>query len=205
MNINRRALVSRLAVLLSGLGASRFVRGSALTPATTEGPFYPTAPMRFTDVDNDLVKIEGRVKQSGGEVIRLTGTVKNTNGQPMPGVRVEIWQCDVNGRYLHTGDRQQVAYDQGFQGFGHDVTDADGRYSFRTIKPVSYPGRTPHIHVKVLSANEDLLTTQFYLKNHPGNNRDGIYRSMAADQADSVLMDVVQQSGVAVANVDMVV
>ena len=174
MKITRRTLLAKISIFLGGLLASKQGTSASLTPKAAEGPFYPSPSMRFPDVDNDLVKVAGLVQESGGEVLSLNGTVIDKNGLPQEGVRVEIWQCDVNGKYLHTSDRQRVTYDKGFQGFGHDITDVEGRYRFRTIKPVQYPGRTPHIHVKLLSDNKELLTTQFYLKGHSGNDRDGL-------------------------------
>ncbi|HEX3135805.1 MAG TPA: intradiol ring-cleavage dioxygenase, partial [Planctomycetota bacterium] len=54
----------------------------------------------------------------------------------------------------------------------------DGAYRFRTIRPVAYPGRTPHIHVKIRQGETELLTTQCYVNGDPGNERDGILRSI---------------------------
>jgi protocatechuate 3,4-dioxygenase beta subunit len=167
----RRGLLLGIAALpVAGFAAT------LRTPSATEGPFYPLPGMRFDDVDNDLVTLAGKVRQAGGEVVRLSGRVLDTGGSPLAGARVEIWQCDVGGRYLHSGDRGGVARDGGFQGFGHDITGSGGEYSFRTIKPVPYAGRTPHIHVKVLVGNRERLTTQFYLPDHPGNARDWLYQ-----------------------------
>jgi protocatechuate 3,4-dioxygenase, beta subunit len=166
----RRGLLLGLAALpVAGFAAS------GLTPSATEGPFYPLPDMRFDDIDNDLVTVADKVRQAGGEVVRLAGRVLDSSGSPLAGARVEIWQCDVGGRYLHRADRGGAARDAGFQGFGHDITGGDGAYSFRTIKPVPYAGRTPHIHVKVLVADRERLTTQFYLPDHPGNARDWLY------------------------------
>ncbi len=165
VNRNRRKwLFGLIALPVSGLAAS-----AILTPSGSEGPFYPTVGMRFDDIDNDLVKIAGEVEQAGGEIVRLVGRVLDRGANPIAGARVEIWQCDVNGRYLHRGDSAGGTRDQAFQGFGHDLTDADGRYAFRTIKPVPYSGRTPHIHVKVLVDKRERLTTQFYLPDYPGS------------------------------------
>ena len=75
-----------------------------------------------------------------------------------------------------------------FQGFGHDITDADGSFRFRTIKPTPYPGRTPHIHVKVLDGDRELLTTQFYIDGHSQNRGDSLYRRMSGQQAQMVSM-----------------
>lgn len=140
------------------------------------------------DVDNDLIKVSGSVKKAGGEIILLKGKVMSKSGKPLVGHRIEIWQCDVNGKYLHANDTRSVNYDNGFQGFGHDVTDVNGNYSFKTIKPTIYPGRAPHIHVKVLAGKRELLTTQFYIAGNSKNNDDGIYRRMSTEQADGVSM-----------------
>jgi protocatechuate 3,4-dioxygenase beta subunit len=157
------------------------------TPSASEGPFYPTPRMRFADADNDLVKIKGEVESAGGEVIVLKGRVLDEAGNPAPQARVEIWQCDVNGRYLHSGDDGAVARDPAFQGFGHVVTGPDGGYAFRTIRPVPYPGRTPHIHVKVFHGGRE-LTSQFYIAGHELNARDGLFRRMSPQEQEAVSM-----------------
>ena len=143
--------------------------------------------MRHADIDNDLVKITGAVRQAGGQVVRLSGRVLDTEGQPIAGARVEIWQCDTNGNYMHPRDSRSAGHDPAFQGFGHDITDADGQYTFRTIKPVVYPGRTPHIHVKVFAQDRE-LTTQFYTEGEPENARDGLFRRLTKSQQQAVLM-----------------
>ncbi len=198
----------RLAKGLFALPLASLVAGPALarrTPAATEGPFYPTPSMRFADADNNLVKITGRVRQAGGEVVVLKGVVRDTGGEPIAGARVEIWQCDVNGRYLHTGDRSwRRRRDPGFQGFGHVVTGSDGAYAFRTIKPVSYPGRTPHIHVKVFAGGRE-FTTQFYIDGHPQNTRDLLFQRMSSEEQQAVAMRFVDGVDGVAATVDIVV
>ncbi len=202
---NRRRVLSGITAILGSVIPFRSFAKVARTVESTEGPFYPTESMRFDDIDNDLVRIDGIVRQAGGEIFYLKGTVTDANGAPMPGIRVEIWQCDVGGRYLHTSDPRQVEYDTGFQGFGHDITGDDGAYSFRTIKPVSYPGRAPHIHVKCLAKDKTLLTTQFYLKDDPQNSRDFIYKRLSDLQANSVSMALVDGADGAEATVDIVI
>lgn len=203
---NRRRWLVRMGSLLST--ALLFRQSHAAfkkTPESTEGPFYPKPSMRFDDIDNDLVKIEGLVTEAGGEIVTLKGAVTDKDGNLLSGVRVEIWQCDVNGKYLHTGDNQNVAYDNAFQGFGHDITNEKGEYSFRTIKPAKYPGRTQHIHVKVLTENKELLTTQFYLDNEPNNEKDRIFRRLSPEEAASVAMVFVQNGERSEAVVNIVV
>ncbi|MFK7752368.1 MAG: hypothetical protein AB8B51_07440, partial [Sedimentitalea sp.] len=133
MTIKRQ---TRRGILASGLGALGAAAAHPLyaatpTPRATEGPFYPTPSMRRTDVDNDLVKIVGAVREAGGDVITLKGRVLEKDGTPLAGHRIEIWQCDMNGKYLHSGDRQNIEFDAAFQGFGHDITGSDGSYVFR--------------------------------------------------------------------------
>lgn len=181
----RRALTLLAALPLASLVPLR--PAAARTPSATEGPFYPTPRMRFADADNDLVRIQGLVEQAGGEVIVLKGRVLDGDETPIAGARVEIWQCDANGRYLHTGDRRRTPRDAGFQGFGHVVTGPDGAYAFRTIKPVPYPGRAPHIHVKVAHAGRE-LTTQFYIDGHLQNARDPLFNALSPIEHEDVSM-----------------
>ena len=102
----------------------------------------------------------------------------------MAGAQVEIWQCDHQGRYHHPGDGGRA--DPHFQGFGRVRVGADGRYRFRTIRPVAYGGRTPHIHVKVKLGARELLTTQLYVEGDPHNERDFIWRRLD-DQARAMV------------------
>ena len=84
-------------------------------------------------------------------------------------------------------DGKKDKQDRNFQGFGRFVTGSTGEYYFRTIKPVPYPGRTPHIHFKVKKGRDHLLTTQMYVKGHEGNPKDGIWRGVKDEkQRDSI-------------------
>jgi protocatechuate 3,4-dioxygenase beta subunit len=184
----RRTVLARTFSLAGAAMMPAALQAATLTAPATEGPFYPTPSMRRVDVDNDLVKIVGAVREAGGEVILLKGRILREDGTPLTGLRIEIWQCDMKGKYLHTGDRQSIEFDEGFQGFGHDITGEDDTYSFRTILPVTYPGRTSHIHVKVFDESRELLTSQFYLADHPANARDRIFRRLSDAQARAVSM-----------------
>ncbi|MCG6889934.1 MAG: protocatechuate 3,4-dioxygenase [Gammaproteobacteria bacterium] len=195
----RRVLCGIAALPVAGLAATE------PTPSASEGPFYPPAGMRLDDIDSDLVKVADQVEQAGGEIVTLAGRVLDSRAEPIAGARIEIWQCDVNGRYLHHGDQGGAARDGGFQGYGHDISKADGAFAFRTIKPVPYAGRTPHIHVKVLIENRERLTTQFYLPDHPGNARDWLYRRIAAHRRERVTMRFETTAGWPQAKLDIVV
>jgi protocatechuate 3,4-dioxygenase beta subunit len=148
------------------------------TPDQTEGPFYPNKlPL---DTDNDLITINDNITPGVGEITHLTGKVLDAKGNPLKNAVVEIWQCDANGVYLHPADSggKEDKQDKNFQGFGRFVTGKTGEYYFRTIKPVPYPGRTPHIHFAINQEGKRLLTTQMYVAGHPGNEKDGIYSSI---------------------------
>lgn len=150
-----------------------------LTPSQMEGPFYPVALP--TDTDADLLR-NGPRDYRPSQVAWVEGVVKDPDGAPVSGAVVEIWQCDDNGRYHHPGDGNRA--DPAFQGFGRFTVGSDGRYRFKTLKPVPYTGRTPHIHFKVKLGPHDLLTTQLYVAGHPGNSQDGLWRRLSpADRA----------------------
>jgi len=149
------------------------------TPRMTEGPFYPDKlPL---DLDNDLIRINDSITPAVGEIAHLTGRVLSASGEPIRNATVEIWQCDANAVYLHTRDSGPKAsqQDKHFQGFGRFETAASGEYRFRTIKPVPYPGRpAPHIHIKVKQGDRELLTSQFMIRGHEGNARDGVFSGL---------------------------
>lgn len=151
------------------------------TPQQTPGPFYPDRlPL---DSDNDLVRVAGRTGEAAGEILGLEGQVLAVDGRPVRGARIEIWQVDGHGRYLAERERGP---DPDFQGYGATASDGEGRYRFRTLKPVPYTGRTPHIHVRVHHPDGRVLTTQMYLSGEPGNARDFLYRRLGAEEQAAV-------------------
>ena len=150
------------------------------TPAQTEGPFYPVALP--ADSDADLLA-NGKLRYAQGQPAWVEGTVSDVEGRAVRGAQVEIWQCDHDGHYHHPGDGGRA--DPAFQGFGRVAVDGEGRYRFRTMRPVAYGPRAPHIHFKVRLGSRELLTTQLYVADDPGNARDGLWRSLrdAQDRA----------------------
>jgi protocatechuate 3,4-dioxygenase beta subunit len=186
---NRRGFLKRMAwgtALFAVPGA--FAEHLTLPPAQTEGPFYPDKlPL---DTDNDLLIINDTITPAVGEVTWLDGRILDSRGDPIRNATVEIWQCDGTGVYLHTRDSAQKKPDKNFQGFGRFVTGSDGRYLFRTIKPVPYPGRTPHIHFAVKMKGREKFVTQCYIKGEPRNEKDGIWRSVEdPKQREAITVD----------------
>src|SRR5437870_673102 len=186
---NRRGFLRSVALstaffCVPGAFAEQLVR----TPRQTEGPFYPDhLPL---DTDNDLLVVNDSITPAVGKITHLSGKILDARGDPVRNALVEIWQVDNNGAYLHSGSSNHENRDQNFQGFGRFLTASSGEYYFRTIKPVAYPGRTPHIHFMVKFKGRDKFTTQCYIKGEPGNRRDGILNSIRDPKARaSVIVD----------------
>jgi protocatechuate 3,4-dioxygenase beta subunit len=173
----RRHFVRGLAFGAAALAApGAFAEALTLTPPQTEGPFYPDhLPL---DTDNDLLIINDAITPAVGEITHLGGRILDAAGRPLRNAVVEIWQVDARGVYLHSQSAGRAERDANFQGYGRFLTGSSGEYYFRTVKPIRYPGRTPHIHFAINQGDRRLLTTQMFVKGEPANDRDGIYRSI---------------------------
>jgi protocatechuate 3,4-dioxygenase beta subunit len=191
----RRHFLSRITVgAVGAIGTAAFFTPGVFadlltqTPRQTEGPFYPNKmPL---DTDNDLLIINDSITPAVGAVTHLSGRILDRRGDPIRNAIVEIWQVDNNGVYLHTGSANRDKRDANFQGFGRFLTGSTGEYYFRTVKPVPYPGRTPHIHFAVKLKGQDKFTTQCYVKGEPGNEGDSILKGIRDPKArDSVIID----------------
>jgi protocatechuate 3,4-dioxygenase beta subunit len=166
---SRRSLIGG-ALAVSGLGfagAPALAQDIAPTPECRDGdeptqrqmdgPFYkPSSPER-----DELLERDAKAR-----VVELSGFVLSRACKPVSRVLIDLWHADEKGDYDNGGFRYR----------GHVFTDESGRYHFRTIVPALYPGRTRHYHVKVLATGRQLLTTQLYFPDEPGNRRDGLFR-----------------------------
>jgi protocatechuate 3,4-dioxygenase beta subunit len=177
------------------LGAvAPLARAAALvaTPPQAKGPFYPLElPL---DQDNDLVRVAGQTGRAAGTIIDVYGQLLDEAGRPLEGVQVEIWQVNGYGRYHHRYDDQDQPWDPNFQGFGRTVTDAQGGYRFRTVRPVAYPGRAPHIHFALSDSRFATFYTQMYLAGAPENARDFLLSSVRDRKARESLIVTMQPS-----------
>jgi len=173
MLVYRRTLFTLCgALIIPGISYGNLIR----TPWQGEGPFYPDRMSE--DTDNDLVKNGDTSVEAGGKILILNGMLVNLDSKPIIGVSIEIWQTDKNGVYLHSGSFARKIIDKKFQGFGRTKTDRNGRFFFRTIVPAEYPGRTPHIHMKLWREGKNILTTQLYIHEHPHNKKDFLFQRM---------------------------
>ncbi len=161
--------------------------------AMSDGPFYPPRAWRerWPDWDADLTRVEreGVPRSARGEHLGLEATVADTRGRLIDGAEVEIWQCDALAAYHHPRvSAEPDRIDAGFAGFGAGRSTADGRLRFRTIRPVAYPGRTPHIHVKLRHASFGEFTSQLFIEGDPGNARDFLWRQVSAEDQPALAM-----------------
>jgi protocatechuate 3,4-dioxygenase beta subunit len=173
MVATRRKFLTGVALGAATLGA-RGAFAEALTAVTGDGPYYPDRlPL---DTDNDLLVVNDALTRAVGDITHFTGRLFAENGSPVRNAVIEIWQSDMNGSYIHTQGRNEGKLDSGFQGYGRFLTDAEGRYYFRTIKPTPYTlqgqFRAPHIHVAVSRAGRRIMATQALVKGHEANARD---------------------------------
>ncbi len=136
-------------------GAITCTAPAALTPSSTEGPYYSPNPPEDSNLADDLP----------GTRLLLTGYVLDTDCQPIPGARVDFWQADSQGVYDNAGYTLR----------GYQITAADGSYRLETVIPGQYPGRTEHIHVKVQAPGGPELTSQLYFPESTGNSGDRIF------------------------------
>ena len=162
MNLRRRILAT-----LSALPAASVFPGVLwaqpatlkATPQDALGPYYP--PKWSGEIDADLIAF-GSSAYANGIPLTISGVVRDTDGKALANARVDIWQTDATGKYRHPGDDGEGPAQRGFQGFGRALTDGDGRYRFRTIKPVLYGSRPPHVHFRVVASGRKELVTQMY-------------------------------------------
>ena len=198
MNNERRGFLKLLTGVAGGLIAAPALAAELCEPTApqTKGPFYPGEENIVPD--NDLTRIRGRRSSALGEVIVVRGRVTDLSCRPVAGVNVEIWQACASGRYNHAEDPNQAPLDPNFKYWGETFTDANGEYSFRTIKPGAYPAdedwdRPPHIHFRVAKRGYVELITQMYFKGEPLNQDDLILQRVPARLRDHVLVDFVPQ------------
>ena len=183
-------------VVSSSMGLAQSICG--LTPKQPEGPFYPVNDQ--LDKDTDLVQVTGRNAIAKGEIIFVEGTVTDAQCQPVKGALVEIWQACQTGKYNHPGDPNTAELDPNFQYWGRAITDAAGKYKFRTIIPGAYPAdtdwmRPPHIHFKVQKLGYHELITQMYFAGQSLNDQDLILTSLSKSEQDQVIVQVQKVSG----------
>lgn len=193
--MSEQTAVSRRNVLqaaMAGLAVGIAAPLAAETPAQTQGPFFPTRPQ--PEKDADMTRLAGHERRAKGEVVDISGQVLDEAGAPIAGALVDVWQANAAGRYAHEADTNPKPLDDDFQGWAQLLTDAEGRYSVRTIVPGAYPvteewSRPPHIHFKVARRGYRELVTQMYFHDQPLNGIDKLLLDVPeADRAQLIVV-----------------
>jgi protocatechuate 3,4-dioxygenase beta subunit len=168
-----------------------------LTPEQTSGPFYPIPPIveqRYNDSDLTRLKEDSPVAE--GELLIVSGQVRDLSGELVPDAVVEIWQTCHSGRYQHQDDRNTAPLDPNFQYWGRAKVDEKGMYEFLTIRPGKYPGRTLHIHYQIVAPDRKPLVTQLYFEDRGAlNAEDGIYKSLSRAEQSLVTIPFAAATG----------
>jgi len=202
--------ISRRDVLRAALisGAALAVPGRALaelcqeTPHQEEGPFYLNAYDRTRPMphNNDLTVATGATGLPEGQIIDVTGRVTDEECRPVKGAMVEVWQANARGRYRHVADPNPAPLDPNFLGFGETITDENGMYSFKTIKPGAYPVgggwvRPPHVHFKVHGGMFHMMFTQMYFAGEEHNRNDFLLNEIAKDERKRLIIEPSRRPG----------
>ena len=181
-DLSRREILRMSATLgVASVASARFAIAQTAEQRTPEqilGPFYPLTELPQT---SDLTTVSGRPGRAEGQVLNVMGRVLSLAGEPVRNARVEVWQANAHGRYVHPSDTNPAPLDPNFEGSAVLTTDTDGRYRFKTIKPAAYPAgpdlvRPAHIHFQV-SGRQDRLVTQMYFEGDPYNEKDPFLNS----------------------------
>ena len=146
------------------------------------------------ELDNDLTAQHGG--EPIGERMIVHGRIVDEDGRPVSGALVEVWQANAAGHYRHKADQCNMPLDPNFTGAGRTITDAEGYYLFRTIKPGPYPWknhynawRPAHIHFSLFGAGLlSRLVTQMYFPGDPLQPFDPIFNSIADEKARNRLI-----------------
>ncbi|UUX97116.1 intradiol ring-cleavage dioxygenase [Aquabacterium sp. J223] len=150
------AVLAPVAAVAQAPAAATTAARLPLTAQTTEGPYYLDGMPLRSDITEGLP----------GVPLEIVFTVRDADGRPLKGCRVDVWQCDAAGRYSgYAGQGDDRTVDLVGKTFlrGGQVSDDGGEVRFRSVYPGWYPGRTTHVHMKVLNDGAALLTSQFFL------------------------------------------
>jgi protocatechuate 3,4-dioxygenase beta subunit len=194
MKLTRREILSK-STLVGGtalIGGLAYGSACDLTPAQTEGPFYPITP--HPDTDWDLTRVNGRDAAALGEPVTVRGRILNLACKPVEGALVEIWQACASGRYDHPQDPNPSELDPNFQYWGRVRSDRNGNYLFKTVVPGAYPAsdtwiRPAHIHFKVSPPKARSFVTQMYFAGSEHNETDLILNALKPAQRKLVVIE----------------
>lgn len=195
--LERRNFMKNVGLGALLIGATKIAKGqdlceSTLTPSQVKGPFYPVSFPK--DHDADLTHLKDRFVKAIGQRVYISGKVTDEDCRPIKGAVVEVWQACASGRYNHPSDTSTSALDPNFQYYAMMITNDDGFFSFKTIKPGTYDAtenwvRPPHIHYKFSLNGYEELITQSYFNGEHLNNLDQILQSLPKEEQSKLIIN----------------
>jgi len=173
------------------------------TASQTIGPFFHHILVPGDYGQPGFVGASMVTPETAGERIRIEGRIRDGDGQPVDPALIEIWQADANGRYAHAADtRAEIEPDGNFSGFGRAVTDADGRFTFDTVKPGAVPGpgnapQAPHINVTVFARGMDvhLFTRLYFVDENDANAIDPVLNAVEETRRSTLVATRTETGG----------
>ena len=157
-----------------------------LTPFQTLGPFF----------DFGLIIPDGEIvarPDAAGRHVVIAGAIRDGAGDGLPDALIEVWQANAAGRYRHPADTQDAPLDPAVDGFGRVATDAEGKFTFRTVVPGRVPGpdgrrQAPHLAIGVLARGIfTRLVSRMYFEDEPSNNEDAVLSLVPADRRRTLI------------------
>jgi protocatechuate 3,4-dioxygenase beta subunit len=183
-----QAALASAGLFVAGPALALALQGRTPTAESPMGPFYPLNPLAENDAD--LTRIAGRSGRALGQVIELTGRVLDLQGRPIAGARLELWQANAAGRYMHEADPATAPLDPDFQGFARLAAGADGSYRIVTVKPGGYDSpighRPPHLHFDLQGRTHRSVAQMYFPEDGEANAGDSLYRALGAEAGTSL-------------------
>lgn len=174
-----------------------------VSPRQELGPFPPMNQLSQPDHDVDLTMVEGQSEQATGEVIIVKGKIMDLDCNPVAGANVIIWQSNHHGKYHHELDHSDYEVDPNFQGWGQAITNQNGEYQFKTIRPGLYTGRTRHIHYKVAAKGYHELITQLYFEGEEQNQTDSLLNQLPHKEQQRLICSFEEENGTPTTSFDI--
>jgi len=177
-------------LLVVGPASAQPQQSPGPTAESPMGPFYPLN--RLPEDDSDLTRLAGHSDRAQGDVIELTGRIRDLRGNPIAGAQIELWQANAAGRYAHELDPATAPLDPHFQGYARLTTGRDGSYRIVTVKPAGYDSpighRPPHLHFDLRGRTHRTIAQMYFPEDAEGNARDTLYRALGEQAGTSVAM-----------------
>jgi len=187
---------------LSAIGKATDPDTCKTTPALELGPFPPMKSRSQLDHDVDLTQVTGQSGTAKGELLEVSGRILDDDCKPVEGAIVETWQANHFGKYNHEFNTKGE-HDPNFQGWGQVITNAEGRFSFKTVVPGLYASRARHIHYKVSKRGYHEMVTQLYFDGEERNKTDGIYNDLTHEEQKQVTRTIDRSSALAKMDFDI--